>query len=100
MKEALLLSLVAACVSFTISETKLFEGLRAAACRANRWTGELLACGYCVGHWVTVTLIVLCRPQCFPEMGWFGYILTWWLIAWLSAWQWALMCALMRWIDK
>ena len=100
MREALLLSLVAACVSFTVSETTLFASLRAAACRFNHWTGELLACGYCVGHWVTATLIVLCRPQLFPAEGWVGYGLTWLVITWLAAWQWALMCALMRWIDK
>jgi hypothetical protein len=95
MREALLLSLVAACVSFTISETKLFAGLRAAAHRLNPWTGELISCGYCLSYWVTATLTGLFRPQLFPEQGPAGYVLTWLVITWMAAWQWAAMCWLL-----
>jgi len=100
MVEALLLSLVTACVSFTISEAKLFAGLRAAAHRTNRWAGELISCGYCLSHWVTATLVAFCLPQLFPNQGPFGYVLTWLVITWLAAWQWALMCIAVKLAEK
>jgi hypothetical protein len=92
-KEVVLLSLVTASVSFTISETKLFEPLR-------RWVkkihlGELLSCGYCLGHWVAFVLVSIYRPRLF-DMWWpLDYFITALVIAWLSGVQWVIMCFIM-----
>ena len=95
MKEVLLLSLVTASISFTISEAKLFKPLR-------EWVqkklplGELLSCGYCLGHWVAFALTAIYRPRLF-EMWWpLDYFLTALVIAWLSGIQWVLMCFVME----
>jgi hypothetical protein len=92
MRQALLLSLVTACVSFTLSEAVIFASMRAAAHRAKPWAGKLISCGYCTGHWVAATLTGFCRPQLFPEQGPAGYVLTWLAITWLAGAQWAAMC--------
>ena len=94
MKEVLLLSLVTASISYTVTETKLFKPLR-------EWVGklpmgELLSCGYCLGHWVAFALVAIYRPRLF-EMWWpLDYFLTALLIAWLSGVQWVLMCYVMQ----
>ena len=95
MKEVLLLSLVTASISFTVSEAKLFKPLREWVKRKIRW-GELLSCGYCLGHWVAFALVAIYRPRLF-EMWWpLDYFLTALVIAWLSGIQWVLMCYVME----
>ena len=95
IEEVLLLSLVTASVSFTISEAKLFKPLR-------EWVhgklplGELLSCGYCLGHWIAFIIVAIYRTRLF-EMWWpLDYFLTALVIAWLGGIQWALMCLIME----
>ena len=93
--EVLLLSLVTASISFTIAETKLFKPLRDWVHRKIPW-GEVLSCGYCLGHWVAFILVAIYRPRLF-EMWWpLDYLLTALAIAWLGGIQWGLMCLILE----
>jgi hypothetical protein len=92
-----MISAVTACVSFTIAESALFSGFRRLAARAHPIAGKLAACGYCVGHWVALTLVLALRL----DPGWgrdlppfMSLPLTILLVAWLAGAQWAAMCVL------
>lgn len=100
MREALLLSLIVACVSFTVSEAVIFSGLRAALKKRNQRAGKLLSCGYCLSHWVAAVIVAFCRPQMFSEYGLWGYGMSWLAITWLAAWQWALLASVLKYLDK
>ncbi len=68
MEQVVLLSLVAASVAFTISETAIFAGMREGAKSWNPWLGKLASRGYCLNHWVAFGLVALYRPRLFE--GW------------------------------
>ncbi len=95
MKAALVLSLVTASISFTVTEMKLFRPLREWAAKKLPW-GELLSCGYCFGHWVAFGLAAVYRPRLFTVWWPLDYLLTALVIAWLSGIQWVLMCIVMQ----
>jgi len=91
-----LLSLVNASISFTVSEMKIFRPLREWVKCRNHFLGELLFCGYCVGHWTAFALVAIYRPRLF-ELWWpLDYFLSALVIAWLSAFQWIVLCWLMQ----
>jgi hypothetical protein len=94
--QVLLLSLVAAAISFTVAEMKLFEPLRRWMPKESFWV-ELLSCGYCLGHWVAFALVAVYRPRLFESWWLLVYFLTAIVIAWLAGIQWGLMCIL---VDK
>ena len=94
MQRILFLSAVTASISFAVSETKLFRPLREWVKGQSEFFGDLLSCGYCLGHWVAFALVVICRPTLF-EIWWpLDYVLTALVIAWLGAFQWVLMSLL------
>lgn len=97
MTTVLYLSVVTAALSFTVTETKLFEPWRQWLDGKSRFWGGLFACGYCLGHWISLALVAIYRPRLFE--GWWplDYLLTGVAIAWLAAFQWALLC---WWMDK
>ncbi len=100
MERILLLSAVTASISFTVTETKLFKPFREWVKARNNFLGELVSCGYCLGHWAAFALVVICRPRLF-EVWWpLDYVLTALVIAWLSAFQWVLMSLLMAKAEK
>ena len=94
IQEVLLLSLVTASISYTVTETKLFRPVRERV-REESFLGRLLSCGYCFGHWVALVLVVIYRPRLFDAWWLLDYFLTILAIAWLSGVQWVLMCLLM-----
>lgn len=96
MELLMLLSLVTASISFTVTETKLFAPLREWSKKKNTFFGELLSCGYCFGHWVALTLVAVYRPLLFHAWWPLDYFLTALVIAWLAAFQWAVLCWLME----
>jgi len=87
---------VTASVSFTISETKLFAAPRAYILKKFTLLGELLSCGYCLGHWVALLLIILYRPRLFHYFWPLDYFISVLLVAWLAAFQWLVLCLLMK----
>jgi len=95
MKQVLYLSLATASISFTIAEAKVCLPLREWAKRRSSLLGELLSCGYCVGHWVAFALVAIYRPKLFEFWWLLDYFLTALVVAWLAAFQWILLCCLM-----
>lgn len=91
MIPVLYLSLAVASISFTISETRLFAPLRTWIMDRNAFVGEIVSCGYCLGHWVAFALVFVYRPRLFQSWWMLDYVLTGLVIAWLSGFQWALM---------
>lgn len=95
-EQVLYLSFVAASVAFTVTETKLFKPFRETILRKNSFLGELVSCGYCLGHWVAFALAAIYRPRVFTAWWPLDYTLTALIIAWLAAFQWALLCLLVE----
>jgi hypothetical protein len=95
MLRVFLLSLVTASISFTVTETKLFEPLRRCMPKESFWA-ELLSCSYCLGHWVAFVLVSIYRPRLFEFWWLLDYFLTALVIAWLSAFQSVFLCWLME----
>jgi hypothetical protein len=93
--KAILLSMVTASISFTVTETNIFLSFREWTENKNAIIGELLSCGYCLGHWIAFALVAIYRPQLFQLWWPLDYFFTALIIAWLSAIQWAIMCGLM-----
>lgn len=88
------LSTANASVAFTVTETKLFAALRGWTRTRSRFLGELVSCGYCLGHWTAFGLVATYQPRLFQ--GWWplDYFLTALVVAWLGAFQWAALCCL------
>ncbi len=96
METVIYLSFVTASISFTVTETKLFKPLREWMKKKNVFFGDLLSCGYCLGHWVAFALVAVYKPKLFECWWLLDYFLTAIVIAWLSGIQCALMCLLME----
>ena len=94
-EEVLLLCLVTASISYTVTETKLFEASRERI-QKKFLVGEVLSCGYCLCHWVAFALVAVYRPRLFDVWWPLDYFLTALIIAWLSGIQWVLMCLVME----
>jgi hypothetical protein len=92
MEQVATLSLVAASVAFTISETAAFAGMRERAKRWTPWLGKLASYGYRLGYWVALGLVVLYRPRLFGAWWLLDYFLTALVIAQLAVFQWAALC--------
>lgn len=95
MEQVLLLSLVTASISFTVSEGAISAGLRDLLNTYNPWIGKLVRCGYCLGHWVAFGLVAIYHPRLFHAWWLLDYFLTALVIAWFAGFQWAIMCWLM-----
>ena len=96
MKSVIYLSLASACISFTVTETKLFKPLREWLLKKIPFLGNLFSCGYCFGHWVAFALVALYQPRLFNGFGFLDYFLTALVIAWFSGFQWLIMCWFME----
>ena len=90
------LSLVTASVSYTLSETKLFEPFRNWLTKRFNLLGKLFNCGYCLGFWIAFGLVAIYQPRLFSFWFLLHYFLTALVIAWLAGFQWILMCLLMN----
>ena len=94
--QAALLSAVTASLSYTITETKIFEPFRNWLKGKNEFMGKLFSCGYCMGHWIALALVAWFQIRIFSTWWLLDYVLTISVIAWLSGFQWILMCLLME----
>jgi len=95
LNETLVLATVVASISFTVTEMKIFRGLREWAAGKSRLFGELLSCSYCFGHWVAFALVFLYGSRMVKFWPPLDYFLTAIFVAWLAAAQCMLMCILM-----
>jgi hypothetical protein len=100
MEKIIYLSFVTASISFTVTETKLFQPLREWVKHKNHFLAGMLSCGYCFGHWLALALVVIYGYSRFTAWWPLDYFLTALVIAWLSAFQWILLCWLMDKIGK
>ena len=96
MERVALLSVVTASIAFGITETKLCLPVREWVKRRSEFLGELMACGYCLGHWVALGLVAIYRPKLFDAWWVLDYCITVLVIAWLAGLQWAVLCVLME----
>jgi hypothetical protein len=96
IKLVLWLSVANASIAFTVTEARLFRGLRDWIRGGNAFLGELFSCGYCLGHWSAFLLVAIYQPRLFDRWWLLDYFLTALVIAWLSAFQWAVLCWLMQ----
>ena len=97
MDKVLYLSLVTAGISFTITETKLFEPLRNWLEKQITFLARLFNCGYCLGHWVAFLLVAIYQPRLFTSLFFLiDYFFTALVIAWLSGFQWIALCYMMK----
>lgn len=96
MEEVFFLSMVDGSISFTVTETKLFNPVREWLKGKSALLGELISCGFCFGHWVAFGFVALYRPRLFDSWWPLDYFLTALIVAWLAGFQWAIMCRLME----
>lgn len=95
----ILLSTATASISFLTSQSELFAGLRIwlSAKRKRKVWGffhRLIDCGYCLGHWVAMALVLVYGFRVFQSFAVFDLILTALIVAWLSAFQYFIMMKL------
>ena len=101
MDEVISLSFVTACISFTITETKLFEPLRNWLENQSTFLAKLFNCDYCLGHWVAFLLVAIYQPRLLNSFFFLiDYFFTALVIAWLSAFQGIVLCYLMKKAEK
>ena len=88
MVEVMLLTLVNATVSFTVTEARIFRPIREHVFSKNKFIKELTMCGYCFGHWVAAFLVFTLNLSLFPHrQRAVDAILTIFVIAWISGIQ-------------
>lgn len=99
-EKLILLSMVTASISFTISESYLFSSIREYIKDRNEILGHLFSCGYCLSHWVAFILVAIYQYKIFNGFFIIDYFLTALIISWISAFQWAALCLFMEKLNK
>lgn len=82
LAEALVLAVAIGSASFTITSSKISMPIRMrVATRAVetksprwRWLSELLACPFCVSHWLAFGAVLIYQPWLVDAPGWFGRV--------------------------
>jgi hypothetical protein len=100
MEQIALLSAVTAIIAFDIADSALFEPVRRWLKCRSRFVGELVSCGYCVGHWIALGLTLVYRPHILVLWWPLDIFLTSLVVAWLSAFQWLALCWLFARVGK
>jgi hypothetical protein len=90
MFDFFLLSIVNASISFAVADSYLFKPIREYI--KNPWFNKLFSCGYCIGHWIALILVLIYEPIIFHSGCLIlDYIFTTFALAWISAIQWIIM---------
>ena len=100
LTKLILLSIVTATISFTVTEAAVFKPLRTWAKSNSKFFGKLIHCGYCFGFWVAALMEFTFKLHLFDTYLFLDQFLTTLVIMWLSGFQWVLMCCLMKFADK
>jgi len=91
--KAILFSFVVASVSYFISCSQLTEMPRNWLHKVRRdWKpgvffDELLDCPYCLGHWITIAIMLIFPMRLFGIFAPIDYIFTWLAISWMAGLQ-------------
>ena len=87
----LILSLVVASISWTVTQEKIFEEPRDFAKEKSETSRSLFirkfcyvwTCEYCFSHWVTILVLIIVRvPLMFDD--WRGYFLSFFILPWIA----------------
>ena len=87
----LILSLVVASISWTVTQEKIFEEPRDFAKEKSETSRSLFirkfcyvwTCEYCFSHWVTILVLTIVRfPLIFDD--WRGYFLSFFILPWIA----------------
>jgi len=97
-----ILSIVVASISWTVTQEKIFEEPRNFAKRKSETSKSLLirkfcyvwTCEYCFSHWVTILILILTGFQVLFE-DWRGYVLAFFLLPWVAN-QWMSLYRMIR----
>src|SRR5690242_19648484 len=87
----LLLSLVVASISWTVTQEKIFEEPREAARKRSESSKNILlrkffyvwTCEYCFSHWVTLLILIVFGFHLFFD-DWRGYVLAFFILPWIA----------------
>jgi hypothetical protein len=55
------ISMATAVASLTLTRSRAFMGFRHWVARWSSWLGELVACPYCMNHWIALLLVIAAR---------------------------------------
>src|SRR5690606_6961353 len=66
MINLILISLAVAAISFTITITSIFEGLRKLLSKIHQKIDELVHCPWCLGHYIMLVVLLLCKDAVIP----------------------------------
>jgi hypothetical protein len=87
----LILSLVVASISWTVTQEKIFEEPREFLKRRSENARNIFVrkfcyvwtCEYCFSHWVAVVVILLAQFQLLID-DWRGYVISFFVVAWVA----------------
>lgn len=89
--EASLISVATAAIAWLVTQSAAFGWLRGWTAKHSRFLDKLLACGYCLSHWIAAALVVACDVRLFGMPWPLDYALTILAVAWLATFQYAAM---------
>ena len=87
----LILSLVVASISWTVTQEEIFKEPRDAAKKRSERGSNILVrkffyvwtCEYCFSHWVTIVVLLIAQfPLLYPD--WRGYFLSFFTLPWIA----------------
>jgi hypothetical protein len=96
MQGLILASLASGCISFTVSEANIFRPLRNKIKNTSKFLGELVSCGYCLGHWVCFSIEIIYRFNVFNRVPVLDEVLTAFIMVFGSAMTWLTINILCR----
>lgn len=87
----LILSMVVACITWTVTQEEIFREWREVCTDKSKSCGFLLqrkffyvfTCEYCFSHWVTILILILTGFKLLIN-DWRGYIFAFFLLPWLA----------------
>ena len=86
-----ILSIVVACVSWTVTQEDIFRGWRESFERRSKTAHSSIArkfyyifiCEYCFSHWVTLLVLLLTNFSLLID-DWRGYVIAFFVLPWLA----------------
>ena len=87
----IILSLVVASISWTVTQEEIFKEPREAAKKRSEKASNILVrkffyvwtCEYCFSHWVTIVVLLIAQfPLLFDD--WRGYLLSFFTLPWIA----------------
>ena len=86
-----IISIVVACISWTVTQEEIFRGWREQFERKSKTAHSpyvrkffyAFTCEYCFSHWVTVLLLILTDFRLLID-DWRGYIIAFFVLPWLA----------------